>query len=182
MRSTDDPPSVPLPKPQTVSVWSAGTWRRWVEPFSRQFFFLWARLTRGRTLGVRTLATRMGPGGLEVMLVEHTYLHGWWLPGGGVDRGEDLASAARRELHEETGLVAVGPVHLVSGHCNDRFFPGDVVMVFRADQVEGEIRPSRGEIYRAVFFPLTALPDSLDPGCRARLAEVFDAAPLDPNW
>lgn len=38
----------------------------------------------------------------------------WWvLPGGGLDRGEDALTGARRELAEETGLIALdlaGPI------------------------------------------------------------------------
>lgn len=41
-----------------------------------------------------------------VLLVKLVFPHGsWWvLPGGGINNGEDLHDALRRELHEEVGL------------------------------------------------------------------------------
>lgn len=39
----------------------------------------------------------------KVWLVKHTYLPGWFLPGGGIKKWETLDEAARREAREETG-------------------------------------------------------------------------------
>ncbi len=79
------------------------SWRRRIEPFTRPIFFAVSRMTRGMTLGVRAVVTDQAG---RVLLVKHTYLPGWWLPGGGVDRSETTHAAVVRELLEEAGLVA----------------------------------------------------------------------------
>lgn len=154
-------------------------WRQRIEPLTRPLFFLVSRLTRGMTLGVRVVAT--DPQG-RVMLVKHTYLAGWWLPGGGVDRGETTPDAAVRELREETGLVATTPPRLISVHSNERFFRGDHVLVFAVDVFTVGDRASHGEIAEIGWFDPVALPDDAHRSTRARLAEIFGGAPVDPAW
>lgn len=118
----------------------------------------------------------------RVLLVRHTYLPGWWLPGGGVDRGETTQDAVVRELREEAGLIARAAPTLISIHSNERFFPGDHVVVFRLDAFDLGPRASQGEIAEVGWFAPDALPDDMNRGSRARLAEILDGAPPDPNW
>ena len=59
------------------------------------------RLTRSRTLGVQGI---MIDGSNKVLLVRHSYVRGSHLPGGGVERDENLEQALRRELLEESGI------------------------------------------------------------------------------
>lgn len=155
------------------------SWRRRIEPFTRPIFFAVSRMTRGMTLGVRAVVTdRAG----RVLLVKHTYLPGWWLPGGGVDRGETVQAAAVRELREEAGLIATGEPVLVSVHSNERFFPGDHVLVFRIDGFEVGERTSHGEIEAVEWFDLNALPEDVNRGCAARLAEMFGGVGVSRDW
>ncbi|MDQ1155469.1 NUDIX domain-containing protein [Brevundimonas sp. SORGH_AS_0993] len=155
------------------------TWRIQVEPFTRPLFFAWSRLTRGKTLGVRAVAVDAQG---RVLLVRHTYLAGWWLPGGGVDRGETTQGAVVRELREEAGLIARGAPVLLSLHSNERFFPGDHVAVFRIDAFDVGARASQGEIAEIGWFHPSALPEDAHRSTRARLAEIFDGAPVSDAW
>lgn len=53
------------------------------------------------------VTARIG-GGRWVLMVERDDDHGWAIPGGCLDPGEDALTAAIRELAEETGLILEG--------------------------------------------------------------------------
>lgn len=154
-------------------------WRTRIEPFTRPLFFAHARASRGMTLGVRGVAVD-GEG--RVLLVKHTYLHGWWLPGGGVERGQTAEAALTREMREEAGLIVEGRPLLVSVHSNERHFRGDHVLVYRIDRFSMTDRTSHGEIADIGWFAPDALPEDAHRATRARLAEIFAGAAGETSW
>ena len=158
---------------------SMTTWRTHIEPFTRPLFFAWSRVSRGMTLGVRGVAVD-GEG--RVLLVRHTYLHGWWLPGGGVERGQFCEDALAREMREEAGVVIEGRPALVSVHSNERFFRGDHVLVYRIDRFTLTDRTSRGEIAEVGWFDPAVLPEDTHRATRDRLGEIFGGAECATSW
>jgi ADP-ribose pyrophosphatase YjhB (NUDIX family) len=154
-------------------------WRRRIEPILRPLFHAWFRTTRGLTLGVRGLVLdRQG----RVLLIEHTYIHGWHLPGGGVERGETAEQALSRELVEEAGVALTGPAQLVSIHNHDRHHRGDQVLVYRCEAWEACPPTSRGEIHQCGWFDPQALPEGTTAATRARIREALAGEPAHPLW
>jgi 8-oxo-dGTP pyrophosphatase MutT (NUDIX family) len=138
------------------------------------------RLSRGLTLGVRVAVL---DGHDRVFLVRHTYAHGWQMPGGGVEPGETVIDAARRELREEARIEMLGTPALHGVFFNQRISRRDHVLVYvtREFRVIAPKEPDR-EIAEARFFPLDALPADLTRGTRERLAEIVEGRTASERW
>jgi ADP-ribose pyrophosphatase YjhB (NUDIX family) len=132
---------------------------------------------RPMTLGVRGIVISADN---EVMLVRHGYVSGWHFPGGGVEVGETFVQSLTRELDEEARIAIEAPPVLHGIFLNGRrdHVAAYVVRNFR---VLGDRQPD-WEIREARFFSRLALPEGTTTATRARLAEIFDSAPLSDRW
>ncbi|WP_375460952.1 NUDIX domain-containing protein [uncultured Enterovirga sp.] len=151
-----------------------------LNPVLRGALHTWFRLSRGLTLGVRGAVI---DGQDRVLLVRHTYVGGWHMPGGGVEAGETAGEALVRELTEEAAIAITHPPRLhgmfFNGHASRR----DHVLVYVVrDFLElGPKAPDR-EIAATGFFPLAELPPDTTRGTRARLDEIVSGRAPSPHW
>lgn len=88
--------------------------------------------------------------------------------GGLVEIDEKVEDAAKRELYEETGLIAKELILLgvFSGECMHNVYPnGDeasnVDIVYICKSYEGELKSQTGEVENLKFFDITDLPDNI---------------------
>lgn len=138
------------------------------------------RLPRGaRRQVVRTLSPTFTVGAIcfierdggDILLVRLAYREHWGVPGGLLQRGEDAADGARREVFEEVGLAVelVGePAVVVDPE------PRRVDVVYRARPVTGTdpsaARPCSPEIIEVRWFPRDGLPELQHESVGALLA------------
>jgi 8-oxo-dGTP pyrophosphatase MutT (NUDIX family) len=137
------------------------------------------RLTRGMTLGSRT-AVIDGQG--RFLLVKQTYTAGWIFPGGGVERGETCEEAALREVEEEAGVYAKGPLEFKGIFSNDKEMRGDHLAFYILRDFEQRAFSSNMEIADARFFHAHDLPDRVNGGSRRRIAEIIEDRPVSLHW
>ncbi len=137
------------------------------------------RVTRGVTFGVRGLVTD----GAEVLLVRHSYVPGWYLPGGAVEPGETALQSLARELDEEAAVAPDGEATLFGLYFNERMARRDHVAVYRISAWHA-LRPfvPSAEIREARTFPIDALPADATDATRARVAEFLGRQPVSPLW
>jgi 8-oxo-dGTP pyrophosphatase MutT (NUDIX family) len=151
-----------------------------VEPVWRPLVHAYWRFARGMTLGVRALVIDEAN---RVLLVEHSYVKGWHLPGGGVEPGETLLDALIRELAEEASIEPTAPPVLHGIFFNNRISRRDHVAVFVVRDFRQTAEPLRGrEIIAQGFFAVDAMPDTTTAGTRARIIEVLGGTPVSERW
>jgi ADP-ribose pyrophosphatase YjhB (NUDIX family) len=145
----------------------------------RVLHFYW-RFSRGLTIGVRGAAFDQDG---RVMLVRHGYVDGWHLPGGGVEPGETLIDALKREMLEEGNVRLTGEPVLHGLFFNNGVSRRDHVALFviRAFGWDGPPVPSM-EIREAGFFAPGRLPEGTTAATRRRLEEIATGTKPAETW
>jgi 8-oxo-dGTP pyrophosphatase MutT (NUDIX family) len=146
----------------------------------RRLLHQYWQFSRGMTLGVRAAVLDARAG---VLLVRHGYVRGWHFPGGGVEPGETLLDALRRELLEEANVVLRGAPQLHGMFQNSSVSARDHVALFVVREFDWKGRPApRLEIREADFFPLANLPEGTSAATQRRLDEIARGMAAAPTW
>lgn len=150
------------------------------EPYIRRVLHFYWRFARGLTFGVRAVVID-GEG--RVFLIQHSYVAGWHLPGGGVEVGETMLVALVRELREEGNIECTSAPELFSVYFNSRVSQRDHVVLF---VVRNFVQPAppvpNHEIVAHGFFAPDQLPAETTAATRARIAEVLHGAAVPERW
>jgi 8-oxo-dGTP pyrophosphatase MutT (NUDIX family) len=106
--------------------------------------------------------------------------HCWGYAGGSVELDEDVEEAAKRELFEETGLVAkeLTLFGVFSGKDTHYVYPnGDEVsnvdIVYICKDYSGDLLCQEGEVDELKFFPIDQIPDNISKPIEKQLRQYI---------
>jgi len=126
-------------------------------------------VARGMTMGVR--AACFDSAG-RIFLVRHSYLPGWHMPGGGLERNETAEAALIKELREEGNLRILGRPELFHIYFNTAASRRDHVLFYKTQVEQTAPRPPDREIVECGFFAIDDLSVGTTDATRRRLAEL----------
>ena len=126
---------------------------------------------RPRTFGAHALALTPCR---KVILVKLRYAPGWRLPGGGRREDEDPREAVLRELREEIGMTAHGPVRLAGELEEATDFKRDLASLLIVEDVRYTPPRWSWEVEGTCEAALDALPSDLSPRAAKWIAALRD--------
>ncbi|MBN8827967.1 MAG: NUDIX domain-containing protein [Sphingobacteriia bacterium] len=130
-----------------------------------------------RTIGARVLVIKDE----KVLLVEHTYMPGWYTIGGAVEKGESPKEAIIRELSEEVG-ISVHSLDLFNVYYSYNEKRDDYIVFYICkDFIETE-HFSKAEIKEKRWFALDNLPESVSPATLRRIKEYQGINKITDKW
>ncbi len=117
----------------------------------------------------------------QILLVKHTYQPHWYLPGGGVKRGESAREALLRELKEEVGILPTEEPQLFGIYFHTYMGVNDYPVIFIIKNFTAT-KAYSPEIEQMAWYAYDNLPEWVSPGTKRRLDEYFaENAPSD-RW
>ncbi len=148
--------------------------------FPTRLYLTYSRFRRGMTLGVRAAVFDRDGG---VLLVRHSYIRGWYMPGGGVEKRETIRQAMERELLEEGGIRLSAAPALFGLYHNTLASPRDHVALYVCREWEQARPPPRNlEIVDSGFFAPGGLPAGTTDATRRRLDEIAGRTEPAAEW
>lgn len=130
------------------------------------------------TLGVRAIVLNSQH---QVLLVKHTYQPHWYLPGGGVKKGETVITAVVRELREEVGIIPNERPTLFEIYYHRYLGGHDYPIIFIVKNYHC-IKANSPEIEAVGWFSYDNLPQMISAGTKRRLVEYFAELARVENW
>lgn len=129
------------------------------------------KIFKPQTLGVRAILVKNE----KILLVKHSYSTLWYLPGGGMKKGETFVNALKRELAEELG-IDLKDNYLHGIYNNFAEGKNDNIFVFYSENFEISGNKS-AEIEEYNLFDFHQLPDQVSPGTKRRIEEFLNGKP-----
>ena len=117
----------------------------------------------------------------KVLLARHSYVAGWLLPGGGVNRGEAAEHAVIREMKEEIGLTSCATPELFGLYSRKAGWTTNVIVLYLLRDAEFTFVPN-AEVREVQFADPANPPEGTPRSVASRLKEYAGLQPRSPFW